>query len=66
MRIFVPLTRDEWERLLELARAERRRPQEQAAVLIAASLTAKPQGFLPPDLVTIEAQRNEEEAKVPP
>ncbi len=38
MRLFVPLTREEFDRLKEVARTERRRPQEQAAVLIAQSL----------------------------
>ena len=38
MRLFVPLTRDEFERLSALAQAERRRPQDQAAMLLARSL----------------------------
>ncbi len=38
-RLYVPLTRDELERLSALAQAERRCPQEQAAVLLALSLT---------------------------
>ena len=38
MRLFVPLTRDEFDRLHEMARVERRRPQEQAAILIARAL----------------------------
>ena len=42
MRLFVPLTRDEFDRLSALAQAERRRPQDQAAVLLAQSLTAHP------------------------
>lgn len=40
MWLFVPLTRDEYDRLLRVATAERRRPQEQAAVLITQGLTA--------------------------
>ncbi len=38
MRLFVPLTRDEFDRLRDLARVERRRPQEQAAVLLTRAL----------------------------
>jgi hypothetical protein len=38
MRLFVPLTRDELDRLRELARAQRRRPQDQAAVLLTRAL----------------------------
>jgi hypothetical protein len=38
MRLFVPLTRDEFDRLLARARAERRRPQDEAALLIVRSL----------------------------
>ena len=34
MRLFVPLTRAEFDRLSALAQAERRRPQDQAAVLL--------------------------------
>ena len=34
MRVFVPLTREETERLQVIARAERRRPQDQAAHLL--------------------------------
>jgi hypothetical protein len=40
MRLFVPLARDELDALLEVARAERRRPQDQAAVLLSQSLRA--------------------------
>ena len=38
MRLFVSLTRDEFDRLREVARSERRRPQDQAAVLLVQSL----------------------------
>jgi hypothetical protein len=42
-RLFVPLTTEELERLGELARAERRRPQDQAALILARTLaTADP------------------------
>jgi len=38
MRLYVPLTQPEIDALIELARAERRRPQEQAAKLIGEAL----------------------------
>ncbi len=38
VKIYVPLTTDEQNRLLELARREKRRPQDQASVLIAQGL----------------------------
>ncbi|MDQ6834026.1 MAG: hypothetical protein M3008_11560, partial [Chloroflexota bacterium] len=38
MKVYVPLTIDEQRRLLELAKRERRRPQDQAAILIAQGL----------------------------
>lgn len=38
MRLFVPLTREEFDRLRQVARDQRRRPQDQAAVLIIAQL----------------------------
>ena len=38
MRLYVPLNRQEYEALERLAYAERRRPQDQAAVLIARTL----------------------------
>lgn len=38
MRLFVPLTREEFERLSTLAQVERRRPQDQAAILLSRSL----------------------------
>ncbi len=38
MRLFVPMTRSEFEALAALARADRRRPQDQAAALIATAL----------------------------
>lgn len=44
MRLFVPLTRSEFERLRELALAERRRPQDQAAVLIVEALASGQRG----------------------
>ena len=40
MRLFVPITRAEFEALAALARAERRRPQDQAATIIARALSA--------------------------
>lgn len=38
MRLFVPLRKSEFDALRELAQAERRRPQDQAAVIIAYAL----------------------------
>ena len=38
MRLFVPLTKTEFDALRDLARAERRRPQDQAAAMLAALL----------------------------
>ena len=38
MRLYVPLNRQEYEALERLAYAERRRPQDQAAVLLAQTL----------------------------
>jgi hypothetical protein len=40
-RIYVPLRQLEVERLIEMASDERRRPQDQAAHLIAKALTAQ-------------------------
>jgi hypothetical protein len=58
MRLFVPLTRDEFDRLLELARAERRRPQDQAALILARTLTdAEPQRDQTPPTVDERSPR---------
>ncbi len=38
MRLYVPLRQSEFEQLIALARSERRRPQDQAALLIARAL----------------------------
>jgi hypothetical protein len=38
MRIYVPLRRQEFERLVSLAHDERRRPQDQAAFLLSRAL----------------------------
>jgi hypothetical protein len=51
MRLYVPLTRDEFDLLRNIARDEKRRPQDQAAAIIAqavaqrsgASLAATPE-----------------------
>jgi len=40
MRLFVPIARDEFDVLLALARAERRRPQQQAALLLSRALSS--------------------------
>jgi hypothetical protein len=42
MRLFVPLTWQEFEVLERLAFAERRRPRDQAAVILARALTSAP------------------------
>jgi hypothetical protein len=42
MRLFVPLTRTEFDTLKDLARTERRRPQDQAAVMLAQVLADEP------------------------
>ncbi|MGD9890114.1 MAG: hypothetical protein AB7R89_11065 [Dehalococcoidia bacterium] len=42
-RIYVPLDADARERLARLARAERRHPSDQAALLIEVALRATPQ-----------------------
>ena len=42
MRLFVPLTRIELDRLRDLALSERRRPQDQAAVILARVLESEP------------------------
>ena len=42
MRLYVPLNRQEYEALERLAYAERRRPQDQAAVLLARTLAVDP------------------------
>ncbi|MDQ3227523.1 MAG: hypothetical protein M3Q50_12930 [Chloroflexota bacterium] len=45
MRLFVPLTKTEFDALREIARTERRRPQDQAAAIIAQSLQIIPQQY---------------------
>lgn len=57
MRLFVPLTRDEFDRLRHLARTERRRPQEQAAVLLTRALDAPTPASLPTEAVLGEAMQ---------
>lgn len=47
-RLFVPLTRDELDVVVAMANAERRRPQDQAAKIIAAALVT-------PDTVFVAA-----------
>ena len=42
MRIFVSLTKTEFDTLKELARVERRRPQDQAAAMLAKVLAHDP------------------------
>lgn len=42
MRLFVPLTKTEFDTLKELAHTERRRPQDQAAAMLARVLADEP------------------------
>jgi hypothetical protein len=42
MRLYVPLTRTEYDQLRDLALIERRRPQDQAAMLLARALADEP------------------------
>lgn len=42
MRLYVPLTRTEFDQLRDRALIERRRPQDQAAVLLAQALADEP------------------------
>lgn len=42
MRLFVSLDPKEFQRLLTVAHAERRRPQDQAAVLLSKALAERP------------------------
>lgn len=63
MKLYVPLRRDEFDRLAELARAERRRPQDQAAVLLEKALNHNADGVSDDLRGRIEAaMRNEPEA----
>lgn len=51
MRLYVPLRKSEFEQLVALARLERRRPQDQAALLIARALPSDdPAGQVDPRL----------------
>jgi hypothetical protein len=49
MRLFVPLSHQEFEALQQLAYDERRRPQDQAAVLVAQALAVGSATGSPPD-----------------
>lgn len=55
MRIYVAMTPEEWERLLALSRRERRRPQDQAAVLLSRVLRPST-----PDAESVLVVRHEE------
>ena len=46
MRLYVPITRQEFDALRQIALAERRRPQDQAAVLLGAVLRERASGDL--------------------
>ena len=41
MRLFIPITRDDFEQLQEITSTERRRPQDQAAILLSRALRAE-------------------------
>jgi hypothetical protein len=47
VKLYVPLTRDEFETLREIARSERRRPQDQAAVFVAKQLRQQQEAASP-------------------
>jgi hypothetical protein len=47
--LYVPLRPDELARLKEVAQEQRRRPQDQAAVLLAAALGLSPTGTVRPE-----------------
>ena len=64
MRLFVPLTREEFDRLRELAREQRRRPQDQAAVLLAQSLNADPTIEPPATLAAHIDQSHQPEVRI--
>ncbi len=54
MRLFVPLTKTEFDTLKKLARTERRRPQDQAAAMLAQVLAGEPDGSHPSRDTTID------------
>jgi len=57
MPLFVPLTDAALKELRVVARRERRRPQEQAAVLIERALTAERKSLCPADLAPSAGDR---------
>jgi hypothetical protein len=60
MRLFVPLTKTEFDALRDLARIERRRPQDQAAALLAKVLADElPAPHSNPDARTEHTPRSE-------
>jgi hypothetical protein len=67
MRLYVPLNRQEFEALERLAYAERRRPQDQAAVLLAQTLADKPHSSVVDSIPSIEetpSHRSNEDSRV--
>ncbi len=59
MRLFVPLNRQEYESLERLAYAERRRPQDQAASILARVLANDPSAPRPNQCAPTEHGRDE-------
>lgn len=58
MRLFVPLTMREFDALAEIARAERRRPQEQAAAMLSPLLARSEATTHPAPAATPAPARN--------
>ncbi len=63
--MFVPLTKTEFDALRELARIERRRPQDQAATLLAEALvgavsTPRPDHDTPTDQISRRTAREDQ------
>ncbi len=64
MRLFVPLSKPETVALMDLARAQRRRPQEQAALLISQALAKYIQTQDPGNFVHTSATPSSDEKEV--
>jgi len=58
MRLYVPITRDEFRALLEQAQAQRRRPQDQAALLLSTMLRT---GVKPKDPIRTASENEHED-----
>ncbi len=64
-RLYIPLTRDEADRLSKLAQAERRRPQDQAALLLAQALATLPPAYAIPTTIHAEVVPTDDREPVP-